>query len=276
MASKPSKEYWSERFILQESILLEEGQAYYEHVERQYREAINSVQRDIDAWYRRFADNNELSYADAKKLLNSRQLEEFRWTVEDYIKYGQQNAISGQWMKQLENASARVHISRLESLQIQMQQQVEVLFGNQLDGMDKTMRHLLTEGYYHTAYEVQRGFGVGWQMQGIDPRRLDAVIRKPWAADGQNFSQRVWGNRAKLVRQLETNFTQSLIRGDAPDRVISQLAAEMNRSKNSAGRLVMTESAYFASAGQQECFNELQVGEYAIVATLDEDRKSVV
>lgn len=271
MASKRNSQYWRERFVLQETLLLEDGQAFYDRLERQYSAAIQNVQADIDAWYRRFADNNQISYAEAKKLLTTRELEEFRWTVEEYIKRGKENAVDGQWMKRLENASARVHVSRLESLQLQMQQHVEVLFGNQLDGMDKTMRHILTEGYYHTAFEIQRGIGVGWGVQGFDPRRLDTIIRKPWAPDGSNFSEKVWGNRSTLVYHLETDFTRSLLRGDGPDKAIDALAKEMNRSKYAAGRLVMTESAYFASAGQKECFKELGVDYFEIVETLDSD-----
>ena len=44
---------------------------------------------------------------------------------------------------------------------------------------------------------------------------------------------------------------------------------KMNVSKVNAGRLVMTESAYFSSTTQKECFKELDVERYEIVATLD-------
>lgn len=43
----------------------------------------------------------------------------------------------------------------------------------------------------------------------------------------------------------------------------------MNTSKNVAGRLVMTEEAYFSSEAQKDCFAELDVEQYEIVATLD-------
>ncbi len=44
---------------------------------------------------------------------------------------------------------------------------------------------------------------------------------------------------------------------------------KMNVSKANAGILVMTESAYFSSTAQKECFKELDVERYEIVATLD-------
>ena len=47
---------------------------------------------------------------------------------------------SGAWMKELENASARVHISRLDALKIQLQQQAELLYSNQLDYLDTVTR----------------------------------------------------------------------------------------------------------------------------------------
>lgn len=230
--SKKSPEYWKNRFFAQETYLLKEGQAYYTHVERQYQQAIQSIQRDVDAWYRRFADNNQISYAEAKRRLGSRELEEFRWSVEEYIRHGQENTLNGRWMKQLENASARVHVTRLESLQLQMQQQVEALFGNQLDGMDRAMGKILTEGYSHTAFELQRGFRIGVDVAGLDPQRLDILLRKPWSPDGENFSEKLWSNRTKLIGSLDTHLTQSLIRGESPDKVIRMLAEDMNRFYN--------------------------------------------
>ena len=115
-------EYWTKRFLELKKQSENKAVEYMETVEKQFRKASQRIQADILTWYQRFADNNQITLAEAKKLLNSRELEELRWTVEDYIKAAQENELSGQWMKQLENASARVHISRLEALQIQRHQ----------------------------------------------------------------------------------------------------------------------------------------------------------
>ena len=63
---------------------------------------------------------------EAKKLLSTKELKEFRWDVKEYIKYGRENDMNQMWMKELENASARVHINRLEALRIRTQQAAEV------------------------------------------------------------------------------------------------------------------------------------------------------
>ncbi len=95
------------------------GQEAYFQIEPAFDEALRDIDGQIEKWMYRIADNNKLSLADARKLLDADQLEEFRWSVDEYIKHGQENAINQQWMKQLENASAKYHISRLEALKVQ-------------------------------------------------------------------------------------------------------------------------------------------------------------
>lgn len=252
-----------------EEAQLKKGHDFYNDLEKQYRIAIANVQRQIESWYQRFADNNEISLVEAKKLLSTKEFAEFKWDVETYIKYGRENALNQQWMKELENASARFHVSRLEALKLQIQQQIEVLYGNQLDGLDKLARNIYSEGYYHTAYEIQKGFNIGWDLQPINEQQLSAVISKPWTADGQTFKDRCWTNKQQLINSVHTQLTQCIIRGDSPDNAIKTIAEQFNVSKNKAGRLIMTESAFFASQAQKDAFNALDVERFEIVATLD-------
>ena len=57
--------------------------------------------------------------------------------------------------------------------------------------------------------------------------------------------------------------------GDSPERAIKEISERFRVSKYNAWRLVMTESAYFSSAAQKECFNELGVERYEIFGTFD-------
>lgn len=264
-----SSEYWQKRFELLEQAAHQQGVQCYADIEKQYRQAQKQLEGQIAAWYQRFASNNGITLAEAKRMLNAKELAELKWDVNQYIQYGQENAINGTWVKQLENASARFHISRLEALKLQTQQSIEVMFGNQLDSIDSTMRNVYKSGYYHTAYEIQKGVGVGWDFSALDDKQISKVINKPWAVDGKNFSERIWGNRQKLVNELNNTLTQNIILGKDPQKAIDEIARKMNTSKTNAGRLVMTEEAFFSSAAQKDCFDELDVEQFEIVATLD-------
>ena len=256
-------------FIELEKAQQSKGVRYYHDLEKQYSKAARAVDKELTVWYSRLAVNNEVSMTEARKMLTGSELEEFRWSAEEYIEKGRTLNISKEWSKQLENASARWHISRLEAMKLQMQQQVEVLYGNELDSFDRFMREIYTDSYYGTAFEIQKGVGIGHNLAQLDTRKIDKVMSRPWAPDGSNFSSRIWKQKTQLVNELNNVITQSFIRGQSPDAAIKHIADRFLVSKGKAANLVMTETAFFHSAGQKDMFKELGVQEYEIVATLD-------
>lgn len=267
--ARQNSAYWQKRMEALEDKQYQNGAEYYKDVQKQFREASNNVQVDIERWYQRLADNNNLSYAGAKKLLKKDELDEFHWSVEQYIKAGEENAVDQRWLKELENASARHHISYLEAMKLQTQQHAELLSTEFEGGMTEFLHKSYGDQYYHTAFEIAKGTGLGSNMAQIDSRTIDTLIKKPWAQDGKNFSDRIWTNKDKLVNNLHTELTQSIIRGADLKQAIDNLAKTMEVSKAQAGRLIMTESAAISAAAQKDCFKDLAVERYEILATLD-------
>lgn len=267
------RKYWQKRFSDLENAANQYGQKTFHQIEPAFDKAQRQIQAQIETWYQRYADNNGITMAEARKQLSAAELKELQWDVQEYIRYGQENAINQQWMKQLENASARYHISRLEALKLRTQQSLEVAFGNELDSLDGMVKNLYQSGYYHTCFEVQKGFNIGWEIGQIDERKLQKVISKPWAADGKTFSDRVWQSKTTMVNDLHQQLTRTIIQGKAPDEAIKTMTKYLqDKSKNAkyqAGRLVMTEQAFISSAAQKDAFNDLDVEEFEIVATLD-------
>lgn len=262
-------EYWKLRFEQLEQAQNQKGVKAYADIERQYKEAQKQLEGQIARWYQRFATNNGISLAEARQYLKGADLKEFKWDVQEYIKYGQDNALNSGWMKELENASAKYHISKLEALKVQTQHSLEVMYAKQFGTMHGALSDAFESGYYHTAYELQHGFNVGWDIAGLDQAQIEKVLAKPWAADGYNFSERIWGNKNKLISEVHNELSRNIMLGADPQKAIDSLAKKMNTSKNNAGRLVMTEEAYFSSAAQKDCFESLGVEQYGIVATLD-------
>lgn len=271
--AKKSSAYWQKRFSALENAQNQYGQNTFHQIEPAFDKAERQIQAQIEAWYARYASNNGITLAEARKQLSAVELKELQWDVQEYIKYGQENAMNQQWMKELENASARFHISRLEALKLRTQQSLEVAFGNELDSLDGMVKRLYQSGYYHTCFEVQKGFNIGWEIGQIDERKLQKVISKPWAADGKTFSDRVWQSKTTMVNELHQQMTRTIIQGKAPDEAIKSMTKYLqNKTKNAkynAGRLVMTEQAFISSAAQKDAFNDLDVEEFEIVATLD-------
>lgn len=264
-----NREYWQKRFEELEDRRMKEAAAYYRDVEKQFRRAQNKIEKDMERWYQRLADNNGISYAAAKRLLNKKELAEFQWTLEEYIKKGKENAISPRWMKELENASAKVHITHLEGMKTAIQQYNEVLFAQLKEGLTGHLSKVAEESFYRNAYEIAKGTGIGKTVPYFDSKKLEIILNQTWAADGTKFSDRIWNNKQKLVGKLHTELTQSIIRGEAPDKAIKRLAKEMKVSEKQAGRLIMTETAAISSATDLKSYQELGIKKYQILATLD-------
>lgn len=264
-----SASYWKERMKTLEDEQYVKTTEYYNDLQKQFRMAQNNLQIDIEYWYRRLAENNDISLIAAKKLLNKDELEEFHWTVEEYIKRGEENAVNPRWMKKLENASAKVHINRLEAMKLQVQQHAEILYQNYEHGTTEFLSGIYEDTYYHTAYEIAKGTSIGSSFSRIDTNKIDKVIKTPWGQDGKVFSDRIWENKDKLVRELHTELTQCLIRGENPDEAAKRLAEKMGTKLTSARTLVYTESAAISASAQKDCFSELQIEEFEIVETLD-------
>lgn len=275
MSKKRTAAYWKKRFEALENASNAYGQQTFRQIEPSFDKAQKEIQNQIEAWYGRYAKNNNITMQEARRQLSTTELKEFRWDVNEYIKYGRENDLNQMWIKELENASARVHINRLYALKVRTQQALEAAFGNELDCIDAMARKVFTEDYYHTIFEVQKGFGIGWEIGQIDSRKLETLISKPWAVDGKNFSERIWGQRTQLVNELHTQLTRTCILGKAPDDAIDAISKKFNATKNQAGRLVMTEQAYFHSVAQQEAFGDLDVEEFEVVATLDSSTSDI-
>lgn len=266
----PGSDYWKKRFELLEDAMNNKGAQYMKDSEAIYRKAISNTEKEISRWYARFADNEGISYQRAVEMLTGDELKEFHMDVKEYIEKGKTLGVSDQWAKELERASTKVHISKLEALKLQMQKQVEELTGKKVKDITNLMSDIYSDTFYKTAFEIQKGFGVATNFAKLDKKVVDKILVKPWASDGSNFSERIWGShRAQLVNKLHEGLTLNLIQGKPPDNLIKEIANTFEVDRKRAAILVFTEKAYFQSIAQRDSFKNLGIEEYEIVATLD-------
>ena len=264
-----SNNYWTKRFEEEEKQRNISNKAYTKEIEKQYKIAENKIKSDIEKWYIRIADNNQISLADAKKLLTKDELKEFKWTLAEYT----QKAKSGAWKKELENASARVHIKRLEALQLQVQNSIETLRNKENEMLEDYLIKNYEDTYYHSLYEISKGLNLKTSFATLDRNKINQVIGKPWLKDGKTFSDRIWQDKEQLINTLRTKITQSFITGSTLDEAVEDISKFVSdKIKNKeyvARRLLETESAAYASKAQIEAFKSIDVEKYEIVATLD-------
>ena len=76
-----------------------------------------------------------------------------------------------------------------------------------------------------------------------------------------------------MIGELHNELVKTCVLGKSPDEAIKNMTKFVDKkfknAKAQAGRLVMTEQAFFSSAAQGQCFKDLDIEKFEIVATLD-------
>jgi SPP1 gp7 family putative phage head morphogenesis protein len=263
--------YWEKRFKIYEARANLKSKKHIQEMAKEYNASKKEIEKELKVFYNRLAANNDLSSAAAaKKLLNKNELADFKMNLKEYTRLAKENGITGDYTKMLENASLKYRISRLEAMKIQLEQKATMLMHSEKKGLEKFAKSAYENAYYNGGFEIAKGTGVGKSLFQIDDRKINTVIHRPWAADGKNFSQRVWGqHRPQLVKNLHRSLTDSITRGTGPDGAIKAISRDFDVSLSAAARIVQTEEAYFSAVAQRDVFKDLNVEKYQIIATLD-------
>lgn len=264
-----SAEYWRNRAKAVNKQIFKEVDKYAENAQKIYEAARASIQKDLDAWLRKYAANEgpALSLADARKLLNKNELRDFKLSLEEF----KRKALDPLSKKQLDAIYARQNISRLDALLKSIDFKINEVNELLLKECESSMATAYKMGYELNYEELQKVWGARMNNE-LAPLRDSAVntlINKPWTTDKLTFRDRCWDNKEKLINELHTNFTKSIIRGDTPNEMIDKFNKVMKVSRYKAGRLIMTESAAILNKAQNDSFKELGVDEYQIVITQD-------
>lgn len=262
-------DYWKERIRALEKARHDSNGGLVKRLETELDVAFREMDDKISGWYSRIAKNNAVSMAEARRMLSSGELKEFYWTVEEYIKKGRENGIRHNWEKELENASARVHISKLEALKIELRGIAERLGTSEEAQIRRHLAAQYEETYYRTAFELQNGMGVYQSMASIGQKQLETVLSKPWTTDKKTFSDRIWTDKDALIDEVTRQLTRNVLLGKPREDAIRAIAKRFDSSKSNAARLVHTESAFVSAEAARDTYASLNVERFEVDAALD-------
>ena len=236
--------YWEKRFERLKRQQMGKAETVTAAMRREYTKALTALRKEVLDWYYRYAEENEMSLADAKRELDARELKAFRLTLKEYIKLAKKKDLPQKYIKMLDKASIRARLDRSQELYIKTSWYVEELAKSQ----NLSMRSLLSEVYedsvYKTAYEAQKLKGKFSTFKEVAKQDIETAVSKPWASDGKDFSGRIWDNKTQLMNTLQTEMTRSFMIGEGVAPLINRIQKRFNVSFSNARRLVETETAY--------------------------------
>lgn len=204
------------------------------------------LEKQIAAYYKQYGTDNVIQYRrlmeslpDADKRLLMEQMDEF---AKKYPQYAHLMPIRESIYKlnRLEGLQYSVRMQQLEIGTVENEQITEHLNRQAMRGANAAAETM--------------GFGKNFYSNNPDITKL--FVNVPWS-NGENFSQKIWNNTAKLANYLNSDIAQGIARGDSYDRLVRRLRERFsNVSRNDAYRLIYAEGTYVMAESTIQPFTE--------------------
>ena len=257
--------YWIQRALERSRADIRSADEVVKTINDAFYNCLKEIEKEISVLYYRYAEDNELDYDLANKLLTGDEYKSFRMGLEEYMDL----IDSPEIQLELNTLSTRSRISHLEETFFNIQKQIDKAYIYQHEAVESLMKESLQTNYHRVIFDigVATGETVIKDFHRLTIGEIVKEFERPWS--GKNFSERIWKNRAKLKDALEEEIVKMAISGADCTQAIESVAKKMDVSKRAAATLVHTEQAYFSSLGTLKAYNEMGVDKYIYVATLD-------
>lgn len=264
-----NREYWEKRFERLSKEQFDKVERSNRSLKEIYAYTLREIQKEVMAWYERYATENGMSLADARKQLDTEDLRAFRMTLKEYTRLAKVQQLPKAYQRMLEQASIRKRLDRSQMLYIDLVHYVEALAKRQSNSLESLLKEVYEDTYYQAAYETQMMKGAYETFAAVPKATVETAISSPWAEDGKDFSRRIWENKTKLINTLQNEITRTLMAGEGTTLLSGRIASRFNVSFANARRLAETETAYVQEKARMDTWTKLGVQQYQIVATLD-------
>lgn len=235
---------------------------YFTKLEKAFNQTRKELQKTIEAFYFRYAEENGLSYAAAQRRLDQEALGDLK----DFISLAMQNI--GKYNQMVNNMSIKARITRYQALEAQVDAILRRLYAVDYEAMaGQAMQEVYEESYYRTWYNMDQYRGFHAAFAQVEPRTVQKLLEYPF--NGAAFSDRLWKQKDHLQTQLMESLTTMMIQGKHPSTLAKDFAKKMQSKKFDAYRLLHTEGSFLMSEAAHAGYREDGVKKYQILATLD-------
>lgn len=260
--------YWQRR-AQQQLIAAEQiARQLEQRMQKAFQSAAKDIETQIYKLYGKYAADNDLSYAEAKKYLTRHELQAFQQDLNFYLEKARDPAYRKEYRAYLQALSTRARVSRLEEYQARLKIIAETLYTAEVvSDATATAKEVFTESYLRAGFDMSQFFGVALSFAMPSERLFRTITEYPWS--GKNFSQKWQDNCGNFETVLNEVLTKGLVAGYSNQQMARELRDKTNAAYDRARRLVRTETNYIHNQATASLYGELGVEYYEYLATLD-------
>ena len=249
----PSAEYWRERETEAIKHRIKDEREYFKEIRRIFDNASVNIDKEIKAFYMRYASKEGITIAEAKKRASQLDIEAFSTKAKRYVKT---KDFSDQANEELRLYNLTMKVNRLELLKAN----IGLDLVDAYQDLEDITRKAMTE---RTREELKRQSGILGESINDSKAAVEDIVGQSFY--NATFSDRVWHNQSLLKSQLDTLISTGLIQGRNPKALAGELQKVFGTSRYNAERLLITELARVQTQSQQNAYEQCGYDEYQFI-----------
>lgn len=249
-----SYEYWQEREEANRQSNIKEEQEYEKEVERIYKRMLNEIDTQINAWYSKYASDEGITMAEAKRRADKLDIEAYAEKAKKYVK---EKDFSPQANAEMKLYNLTMKANRLQLLKANIG--AEMVSGH--DELQKFYSECLEN---RTLDEIKRQSGILGDSVQFNAKKVNNIVNASF--HNANWSERLWLNQDLLRADLDKILSTALIQGRNPRDFVSDVRKRFNVSASNAERLLRTEMNRVQTDAQMESYKDSGFTEYTFHA----------
>lgn len=249
-----SNTYWRDRELEWKKKRLKDEQEYADEIKEIYANMMDSVEKEIESFFSRYASKEGITMSEAKKRVSNIDIKAYQRKAKKYVK---EKNFSDEANEQMRLYNLAMKVNRLELLKANIG--LELVAGH--DELKSYTGDKLEGAYLE---EIQRNASI------LGDTVIDNAKTAKTVADSSfknaTFSERIWVNQDQLKNNLSVVLSNALIQGKNPREFIPLIRKKFDVSRCNAERLLRTEIARVQTQAQAESYEANGIDEYEYIA----------
>lgn len=212
------------------------------------------VQKEIDAFYGKYAEKEGITISEAKKRASQLDMDAYSAKAKKYVK---EHDFSDEANEEMRLYNMTMKVNRLEMLKANIGTHLVGGF----DEMEKLFGEKLTD---RAIDEFERQAGILGDTVQDNNKKAASIVNASF--HNATYSERVWMHQDLLKAEIAKNLRTGLIQGKNPRVLAQDIRRTFGSSRYNAERLMRTEMARVQTDAQMQSFKENGFGEYQFLA----------
>jgi len=223
-------------------------------IREKYMESMNNIQKEIEAFYGRYADIEGISMYEARQRISKLDMEQYERKAKRYVKERNFTKRANEEMR-LYNASMK--INRLQLLRLDIELELMALISDE-------ERFMLEELTNQARVEFERQAGILGQTLNMNQKTIETIVNSSFLT--ATWSDRIWSNQTALRAELDKLLTRGIVQGLNPRELARDLRKIFDASVYNSERLLRTELARVQIDVQKSSYKQADIDQYEYIA----------